>query len=130
MHGGRQVFIFVTISKFGALTCSIMGLARKVSETQDRPRTHAICLEATFHQHQSLSLPPPSHLLHHGAGTEGQQKTGTDHSRLSHPCHPTDRDSVCHLAWKLSNILPETLPPPSPASLRGLSRHHIPRTQF
>ena len=25
-----QVFIFVTISKFGALTCSIMGLARKV----------------------------------------------------------------------------------------------------
>lgn len=26
-----QVFIFVTISKFGALTCSIIGLARKVT---------------------------------------------------------------------------------------------------
>jgi UDP-galactose transporter B1 len=26
-----QVFIFVTISKFGALTCSIIGLARKVA---------------------------------------------------------------------------------------------------
>lgn len=26
-----QVFIFVTISKFGALTCSIMGLARKIA---------------------------------------------------------------------------------------------------
>eukprot|EP00952_Eustigmatos_sp_NYUAD-ZCMA_P005271 23073-Eustigmatos_ZCMA.PRE.1 len=25
-----QVFIFITISKFGALTCSMMGLARKV----------------------------------------------------------------------------------------------------
>jgi UDP-galactose transporter B1 len=26
-----QVFIFITISKFGALTCSIIGLARKVT---------------------------------------------------------------------------------------------------
>ena len=26
-----QVFIFVTISKFGALTCSIIGLARKIT---------------------------------------------------------------------------------------------------
>lgn len=26
-----QVFIFVTIAKFGALTCSIIGLARKVT---------------------------------------------------------------------------------------------------
>ena len=26
-----QVFIFVTISKFGALTCSIMGLMRKIT---------------------------------------------------------------------------------------------------
>jgi hypothetical protein len=26
-----QVFIFVTIAKFGALTCAIIGLARKVS---------------------------------------------------------------------------------------------------
>jgi len=27
----NQVFIFVTISKFGALTCSIIGLARKIT---------------------------------------------------------------------------------------------------
>ena len=26
-----QVFIFITISKFGALTCSIIGLARKIA---------------------------------------------------------------------------------------------------
>jgi UDP-galactose transporter B1 len=26
-----QVFIFVTIAKFGALTCSIIGLARKIT---------------------------------------------------------------------------------------------------
>lgn len=27
----QQVFIFVTIAKFGALTCSIIGLARKIT---------------------------------------------------------------------------------------------------
>ena len=68
-----QVFIFVTIAKFGALTCSIIGLARKVT---------TLCASIYFYGHHlnaiqgtGLLISVTAMVLNFG----GKKKGGGDH---------------------------------------------------
>lgn len=94
-----QVFIFVTIAKFGALTCSIIGLARKVTTLVASIYFYGHSLNAV--QFTGLAISVASMVMNF----MGKQKKGGGHGHGHHGGPPP---AIAQSAEEVEKILGET----------------------